>query len=165
MAQGPPTMPALINLAMLLLHSFLAFFRSRNEQAIVELALRQQLATYAQKQAKPSLTPLDRAFWVGLFRFWPRWKEILVIVKPDTVVRWHRKGFRLNWRRISKRGPGRPRIPVEVQALINRFALDNGWGARKVHAELRKPGFTVSLATVLRYLPKGAPDPGKQQRG
>ncbi len=124
-------MPALINFATLLLHSILAFFRSRKEQAFIELALRQQLAIYTQTRSKPKLTPLDRAFWVALFRFWPRWKEVLVIVKPDTVVRWHRKGFRLYWRRISKRGPGRPRIPVEVQALINRFALKNGWGARK----------------------------------
>ena len=78
----------------------LAFFRSRNQQAIVELDLRQQLATYAQTRPKPKLTPLDRAFWVALFRLWPRWKEVLVIVKPDTVVRWHHKGFRLYWRWI-----------------------------------------------------------------
>ena len=76
----------------------LAFFRSRNQQAIVELALRQQLATYAQTRPKPKLTPVDRAFWVALFRLWPRWKEVLVIVKPDTVVRWHHDGFRLYWR-------------------------------------------------------------------
>ena len=80
-------MSALLNLARLLLRSSLAFFRSRNEQAIVELALRQQLATYAQTGSKPKLTPLDRTFWVALFRFWPRWKEVLVIVKPDTMVR------------------------------------------------------------------------------
>ena len=141
-----------------LLRSTLAFFRSRNQQAIVELALRQQLATYAQTRPNPRLTPLDRAFWVALFRLWPRWKEVLVIVKPDTVVRWHRKGFRLYWRWISKRGPGRPRVSKEVQALIRRFALENGWGARKVHAELEKLGFTVSLATVSRYLPRWPPD-------
>ncbi len=82
-------MPALLNLATLLLRCTAAFFRSRNEQAIVELALRQQLATYVQTRSKPRLTPLDRTFWVALFRFWPRWKDTLVIVKPDTVVRWH----------------------------------------------------------------------------
>ena len=70
-----------------LLRCCAAFFRSRNQQAIVELALRQQLATYAQTRPKPKLTPLDRAFWVVLFRLWSRWKEVLVIVivKPDTV--------------------------------------------------------------------------------
>ncbi len=118
----------------------------------------------SQTGPKPKLTPLDRAFWIALFRYWPRWNEVLVIVKPDTVVRWHRKGFRLYWRWISRRGPGRPRISTEVQDLIKRFARDNGWGARKVHAELGKLGFTVSLATVSRYLPKRPPDRGKQQR-
>jgi len=90
-------MRALLNLTTLLLSCTAAFFRSRGEQAIAELALRQQLATYAQKRSKPRLTRLDRALWVALSRFWPRWKDVLVIVKPDTVVRWHREGFRLYW--------------------------------------------------------------------
>jgi putative transposase len=157
-------MRALLNLTTAFLRCAPAFFRSRNEQAIVELALRQQLATYAQEKTRPTLTPLDRAFWVALSRFWPRWRDSLVIVKPDTVIRWHRKGFRLYWRAISKRGPGRPPIPEELKALIRRLADENGWRARKIHAELEKLGFTVGLATVSRYLPKRAPDPGKQQR-
>lgn len=131
---------------------------------IVELALRQPLATFAQTRSKPKLTPVDRAFWVALFRFWPRWRDTLVIVKPDTVIRWHRKGFRLYWRTISKRGPGRPPISEELQTLIRRLAAENGWRARKIHGELKKLGFTVGLATVSRYLPKRTPDPGKQQR-
>ncbi len=157
-------MRALPNLATLLLHFILAFFRSRREQAIVELALRQQLATYVQKRPKPRFTPLDRAFWIALSRFWPRWTDALVIVKPDTVIRWHRKGFRLYWRAISKRGPGRPPISEEVQALIRRLARENSWRARKIQAELEKLGFTVSLATVSRYLPKRNPDEGQRQR-
>jgi transposase InsO family protein len=157
-------MRALLNLTTLRLRCTLAFFRSRKEQTIVELALRQQLVTYAQRQTKPGLTPLDRAFWVALSRFWPGWKDALVIVKPDTVIRWHRKGFRLYWRAISKRGPGRPSISDEVQALICRLASENGWRARKIHGELEKLGFTVSLATVSRYLPKREPDDGQRQR-
>ena len=157
-------MQALLHLLALIVHSAPALFRSRKEQAIVELALRQQLAALKQKESKPKITPLDRVFWVALFRFWPRWKRVLVIVEPDTVVRWHRKGFRLYWRWISKRGPGRPPISPEVQALIKAFALDNGCGARKVHAELGKLGFTVSLATVSRYMPKHPCDKEKQQR-
>jgi hypothetical protein len=137
-------MQALFGLTSALLRCSLAFFRSRNEQAIIELTLRQQLATYAQTRSKPELTPLDRAFWVALFRFWPRWKDY--------------------WRSISKRGPGRPPISEEVQALIRRLAGENGWRARKIQAELEKLGFTVSTATVSRYLPKRVPDPGKQQR-
>jgi transposase InsO family protein len=148
---------------MLFLRCAAAFFRSRNEQVIVELALRQQLATYVQNQAKAKLTTIDRAFWIALLRFWPRWRDALVIVKPDTVIRWHRKGFRLYWRWISKRGPGRPRISEEVRELIRRFALENHWGARKVHAELGKLGISVSLATVSRYMPKKPRNKGKQQ--
>jgi hypothetical protein len=157
-------MRALPNFAMLLLRCIPAFFRSRREQAIVELALRQQLATYAQKRSKPRLTPLDRALWVALSRFWPRWKDALVIVNPGTVVRWHRKGFRLYWQSISKRGPGRPPISEEVETLIRRLAGENGWRARKIQAELETLGFTVSLATVSRYLPKREPDEGQRQR-
>ncbi len=97
----------------------------------MELALRQQLGTYARKRSRPRLTALDRSFWTALSSFWPPWKEALVIVKPDTMVRWHRKGFRLYWRTISKRGPGRPPISGEVKALIVRLARENGWRARK----------------------------------
>ena len=157
-------MRALLNLTMALLRCALALFRNRNEQAIVELALRQQLATYAQKQTRPVLGPLDRAFWIALFRYWPRWENTLVIVKPDTVIRWHRKGFRLYWRAISKRGPGRPPISAELKALIRRLATENNWRARKIHSELKKLGFSISLPTVSRYLPKRVPSPGTQQR-
>ena len=157
-------MRALLNFAMLLLRCVLAFFRSHKEQAVVELVLRQQLATCAETRSKPRLTPLDRAFWVALSRFWPRWKDALVIVKPDTVIRWHRRGFRLYWRAISKRGPGRPRISKEVQILIRRLASENGWGARKIQAELEKLGFALGLATVSRYLPERRPDDGQRQR-
>jgi transposase InsO family protein len=88
---------------------------------------------------------------------------VLVVVQPETVVRWHRKGFRLYWRFRSRRRPGRPRIPKEVRQLIRRMALENPWGARKIHAELAKLGIEVSLVTVSRYLPKRPPDPVRRQ--
>ena len=147
-----------------LIRSAVALFRSRREQAIVELTLRQQLVVYAQKRPRPTLTPLDRAFWVALSRFWPRWKDTLVIVSPDTVVRWHRRGFRRYWTLVSKPGPGRPSISEEIQDLIRRMASENGWRARKIQAELSKLGISVSLATVSRYLPKTEPDRAQQQR-
>jgi hypothetical protein len=157
-------MRALLNLTTALLRCTLAFFRSRKEQATVEFALRQQLATYAQERSQPRLRPLDRAFWVPLFRFWPGWREVLVIVKPETVIRWHRKGFQLYWRTISKRGRGRPRISEEVQALIRQLACENGWRVRKIQAELEKLGVNVSLSTVSRYLPTRESDDGQRQR-
>jgi len=156
-------MEGLLTLIAVLLRSALALFRSRRRQAFIELALRQQLAVYSQTKRKPRLRQVDRTFWITLRRLWPRWKEVLVIVKPDTVIRWHRKGFQLHWRWISKRGPGRPRVSAEVQELIRRFAAENAWGARKIHAELEKLGVTVSLATVSRYLPKRLPVPQKPQ--
>jgi hypothetical protein len=153
-----------LRLTTIFLRCVPALFRSQNNQAIVELALRQQLATYALKGPKPRITSVDRTFWVFLSRIWSEWKENLVIVQPDTVVRWHRKGYRLYWRSISRPGPGRPPISPEIQALIRRFANENGWRARKVRAELKTLGISVGLATVSRYLPKRNPDHDQRQR-
>ena len=78
------------------------------------IALRQQLATFAEKGRRPRMTPTDPGFWVLLSRTWSGGKEVLVVVRPDTVARWHRKEFRLYWRAISKPDPGRPPISVEA---------------------------------------------------
>jgi putative transposase len=155
---------AAASLALLILRSVLALFRSRQDQTIVELALRQQLAVYAHRHRRPRLSPLDRAFWVALSRVWPRWKSALIIVQPETVIRWHRQGFRRYWRSISMPGPGRPPISEDIQQLILRMATENHWRARKVQAELSKLGIAVSLATISRYVPKPKPDPASQQR-
>ncbi len=157
-------MRTLVAFAISLLQCLLALFRGREEQVIVELALRQQLAVYAQDHPRPRLSPLDRAFWVTLSRLWPRWKDHLVVVRPETVVRWHRDGFRRYWRSISTPGPGRPPISEETKALIVRMATENRWRARKIQAELMKLGIRVSLATVSRYVPKTKLDPPQQQR-
>jgi len=157
-------MQTLLILLISVLRSVLALFRSREEQAIVELTLRQQLAIYVHKHPRPRLSPLDRAFWVALSQFWPRWKNHIVVVRPETVVRWHRDGFRRYWRSISTPGPGRPPIPEETKALIVRIATENCWRARKIQAELMKLGIRVSLATVSHYVPKTKPDPTQQQR-
>jgi transposase InsO family protein len=157
-------MRTVVTLVVSILRSIPALFRSREEQAVVELALRQQLSLYAQKRPRPRLSPLDRTFWVALSRLWPRWKDNLVIVRPETVVRWHRQGFRRYWRSISTPGPGRPPISEETRALIIRMATENCWRARKIQAELSKLGIRVSIATVSRYVPKTRPDPSQQQR-
>jgi transposase InsO family protein len=130
----------------------------------VELALRQQLAVYARKRPRPRLSPLDRAFWVALSRLWPQWRSTLVVVRPETVIRWHRKAFRGYWRWISKPGPGRPPIPEEMKALIVRMATENGWRARRIREELSKLGIHFGLTTISRYLPKAAPGSDPQQR-
>ena len=143
-------MRTLFALSVALLRSLLALLRSREEQTIVELALRQQLAIYDHDRPRPKLSPFDRAFWVTLSRLWPSWKNHLVVVRPETVVRWHRDGFRRYWRSISTPGPGRPPISDETKALIIRMATENAWRAGRIQAELMKLGIRVSIATVSR---------------
>jgi putative transposase len=155
---------AVATFVAVVLRSPLALFRSRENQALVELALRQQLAVYIHRQPRPRLSPLDRTFWVALSRVWPQWRSTLVVVRPETVIRWHRKAFRGYWRWISKPGPGRPPISEETKALIVRMATENGWRARKIQAELSKLGIHLGLTTISRYLPKLGPGKNPEQR-
>ncbi len=118
-----------------------------------------------RKRPRPPLNSFDRLFWTTLHRLWPRWSDILVIVKPETVVGWHRAGFRLYWRWRSRPRGGRPKITDEIRVLIRRLAQENsGWGAPKIHGELQKLGFVVSERTVARYLQRirRRGDPAKQ---
>ena len=129
------------------------FFRSRSDTAIEVLALRQQVAILKRQRPRPKLKPLDRLFWTTLRHFWSRWSDVLVIVKPETVIGWHRAGFQLYWRWRSRRRSGRPRITPEIRGLIRRRAEENvDWGAPKIHGELQKLGFVVSERSVARYL-------------
>ena len=136
-----------------LLAALRVFFRSRRDTAIEVLALRQQVAVLKRKRPRPELNSWDRLFWTALRHFWPRWRDVLVIVKPEIVVAWHRAGFRLYWRWRSRSRSGQPKIPVEIRTLIRRLAGENtSWGAPRIHAELQKLGFVVSERTVGRYL-------------
>ena len=127
------------------------FFRSRQDTALEILALRQQVAALKRKRPRPQLNRLDRFFWTALHRVWPRWADALVIVKPETVVGWHRAGFRLYWRWRSRPRGGRPKTTQEIRELIRQMAEGNaGWGAPKIHGELQKLGFVVSERTVAR---------------
>ena len=131
-----------------------AFLRSRQDLALEILALRQQVLVLKGKNPRPTLVRFDRLFWVALRRVWSRWTEVLVLVRPETVVSWHRAGFRLYWRFISRRADrGRPRINHQVRKLIQRMAAENPtWGAPRIHGELLKLGLEVSERTVSRYL-------------
>jgi putative transposase len=113
------------------------FFQSRTDTAVEVLALRQQVAVLKRRRPRPPLRLLDRLFWTILRASWSRWKAALAIVKPETVVDWHRAGFRSYWRWKSRRPRGRPRITAEIRALIRRLAQENSdWGAPKIHGEL-----------------------------
>jgi hypothetical protein len=133
--------------------ALLAGFRCRRELILENLALRQQLATVLQKR-RPLIRPADRAFWVVLHRLWSKWSDAVVIVKPETVIGWHRAGFALYWRWLSKAGrpPGRPPVGRQVRDLVRKMASENGWGAPRIHGELLKLGFSVSERTVSRYM-------------
>jgi putative transposase len=117
------------------------------------LALRQQVAVLKSKRPRPTLNRLDRFFWTTLRHIWPRWSDVLVIVKPETVVGWHRAGFHLYWRWRSRPVGGRAKVGEEIRTLIRRMAAENSdWGAPKIHGELLKLGFKVAERTVARYL-------------
>ena len=149
-----------------LLLSLRGALRGRADLALENLALRQQVAVLKEKRRRPRLSGLDRAFWVLLRRLWPRWADVLIIVKPETVVRWHRAGFRAYWRwRSKRRGPGRPPAHWPIRELIRRLAMDNpSWGAPRVHGELLKLGLCVSERTVSRYMPRRPSNPDQVQR-
>jgi putative transposase len=131
-----------------------AFFRSRYNLGLEILALRQQLGLLKRKIPRPRTRIQDRIFWILLRRLWPAWQNILVIVKPETAVAWHRAGFRLFWRLRSRpKSPGRPKVNAEVRSFIRRMAKENStWGAPRIHGELLKLGFDVSERTVSRYV-------------
>jgi putative transposase len=132
---------------------FAVFFRARNDLGLELLALRQQLAVLKRQNPRPRLRRWDRLFWLTLRRLWSKWAGVLVIVKPETVVSWHRAGFRYYWRFLSRRHPGRPKITSELRRLIRCMAADNPtWGAPRIHGELLKLGFEISESTVSRYL-------------
>src|SRR5262245_17343938 len=137
------------------LTSFIALaFRSHTQLAAENLFLRKQLALYLERQVEPRRADdATRITLVALSRL-VDWRQLLVIVKPDTLIRWHRRAFRLLWRWRSK-GPGRPRIPANLRRLIAQMATANrSWGEERIAAELLvKLGIQVSPRTVRRYMP------------
>ena len=130
-----------------------SFFAPRLELMAEILALRQQLAILNRTANRPSLRFQDRLFWVTLAKCWQDWRSALLIVKPETVIKWHRQGFRLYWRWKSKTGrPGRPRIDAEIRELIRRISQENPlWGAPRIQSELCLLGFEVAESTVAKY--------------
>ena len=140
------------------LRAVLVFIRAlvvgRTALATENLALRQQLAVLRQGVKRPRLRRRDRAFWVLLSRLWHGWRSVLVIVQPETVVRWHRQGWRLYWRwKSRRRGPGRPRISAEIRDLIRQMSGENStWGAPRILSELRLLGYDVAQSTVEEYM-------------
>jgi transposase InsO family protein len=142
-------------------------FRSRRHLILENLALRQQLSVLKRRHPRPMLSRFDKLFWIMAHQFWSAWKEALFVVTPETVVRWHRAGFRFYWRMISRgRKPaGRRRVSKEVQDLIFRMVAENPtWGAPRIHGELLMLGFDVSERTISRWMRRAPRNPDLAKR-
>ena len=148
----------------ILIRTLVSAARTRQGLVTENLALRQQLAVLKHRHPRPRLTAADRLFWVLLATIWSGWRGALHIVQPETVIRWHREGFRYYWRWKS-RGRGRPKIDAEIRRLIRRMSRANPlWGAPRIHGELLKLGVDVSEATVSKYMIKRRGPPSQTWR-
>jgi putative transposase len=139
---------------MVLLRSFRLICGGHGATVLENLALRQQLAVLTRTVKRPQVRSTDRLFWILLAKGWRDWRSALVIVRPDTVVRWHRQWLRRHWTRLSqRRRPGRPTTNSTIRALVRTMTTANPlWGAPRIHGELGKLGITVSDRTVSRLL-------------
>ena len=129
-------------------------FRSRASLEAEILTLRHQLNVLRRNSAKrPAFTNIDRLVFAALYRLVPRVVNALVIVEPETVIGWHRVGFRLFWRWKSRCRRGRPMVPLEIRQLIRDMSLANPlWGAPRIHGELLKLGIDVGQTSVAKYM-------------
>jgi len=146
---------------------FSSFLKSRAALQLENMALRHQIGVL-QRSANKRL-PLynsDRLFWAGLSQVWSEWRSGLVIVKPETVLGWHRNAFRMFWTWRVRRGkPGRPPVSPEVRALIRRMSRDNpGWGAPRLHGELLRLGIDIGETSVSKYLVRRRKPPSQTWR-
>ncbi len=154
---------ALVHLVFTLL---LVPFRSKSALEAENAALRQQIIVLRRKlRGRVKLSNADRLFFVWLYRLFPSISRAVLIIRPDTLARWHRAGFRCYWRWKSRGRVGRPRIDHDLRALIRRMSVENVlWGAPRIHGELLKLGFEVAQSTVARYMVKRHGPPSQTWR-
>ena len=141
-------------------------FKSRLRLEAENAALRHQLMVLRRRlQGRIRLTNHDRWFLIQLYRWFPSILSVLTIVRPETLVRWHRAGFRCYWRWKSRSSGGRPQIDTELRVLIRRISIDNPlWGAPRIHGELLKLGFEVAQSSVAKYMVKRREPPSQGWR-
>jgi putative transposase len=156
----------MIGVSNIFCSTLISVFKRHRDLALENLALKQQLAVFKRRYPRPKLRPTDRLFWVWLSKAWTAWRDTLIIVKPETVITWHRQGFRLCWRWLSSRkSVGRPMVGSEVRALIKLMAEANPlWGAPRIHGELQKLGIEISERTISRLIPKRRKPPSQTWR-
>jgi len=154
-----------VNVIGVILGFLRALLLARAALVAENLALRQQLAVLQVPMKRPKLRKRDRLFWVWLSRLWSDWRSCLMIVKPETVIRWHREGFRLYWCWKSRKKLGRPKTEAEIRALIRRMARDNPlWGAPRIQSELALLGLMVAESTVAKYMGRARKPPSQTWR-
>ena len=138
-----------------MLKLLLSLFKSRTQLQLEIVFLRKQLEILNRTPKKIQIKTRDRFLFVFMKRIFTNWKSNLIIIKPETVISWHRKGFKLYWRWKSRHHGGRPKIPKEQIDLIKQMANENPhWGVPRIHGEILKLGFDISESTVMRYIPK-----------
>jgi hypothetical protein len=139
-------------------------FKSKLRLEAENAVLRHQLIVLRRKiPGRPRLTNNDRWFFIQLYRWFPAILQVLTIIRPETLVRWHKAGFRCCWRWKSRPVGGRPQIETELRLLIRRMSVENPlWGAPRIHGELLKLGFEVAQSSVAKYMVKrrGPPSQG-----
>ena len=154
----------MVDVLILLWTALTSLFRSRVRLEAEILVLRQQINVLRRNSPKRAVfRTFDRLVFVALYRLTPTIVDALAIVRPETVVRWHRAGFRSFWRWKSRRRGGRPRVPLEIRRLIRDMSLANPlWGAPRVHGELLKLGIDVGQTSVAKYMARrrGGPSQG-----
>src|SRR5436189_6237140 len=154
----------MVALISFLLNMVASLFKSKSKLEAENAALRHQLIVLQRKvRGRVPFTNSDRLFFVQLYRWFPSVLKAVIIIRPETLVRWHRAGFRHYWRWKSRSLGGRPQIDADLRALIRRMSVDNPpWGAPRIHGELLKLGFEVAQSSVAKYMVKrcGPPSQG-----
>jgi len=138
-----------------------------NHSAIIteNMALRHQISVLKRTAKKPKIKMHDRLFWILLSKLWNNWNNALFIVKPETVIKWHRKGFKIYWRIRSKHKIGRPPIDFKIIALIHRISKENStWGAPHIRSELLLLGYDVAESTIAKHMLKKRKPPSQTWR-
>ena len=140
-------------------------FRNRAALAAENVILRQQLIVVHRSVPRPKLRPTDRVLLCWISRLWSGWRSALLIVQPETVIRWHRQGFRLYWRWKSRKKLGRPKVDREIRHLIRRMCRENPtWGSPRIQSELALLGHNVAESTVAQYMIRQPKPPSQNWR-
>jgi transposase InsO family protein len=153
----------MIEFLSLVAHIVVSPFKTRARLEAEIILLRHQVNVLRRRlPPKPKLTVADRLLFVWLYRLFPSVLAAITIVQPETIIRWHRTGFRLYWRWKSRSRGGRPRGPMEIQRLIREMSLANRlWGAPRIHGELLKLGIEVAQSTVAKYMARRGRGPSQ----